>query len=102
MKITKWRFNFAEIKNKKLFNILKTECVKIENKFFKKIDILNKITKKTKWKNIKIKDEVDVITTIENEYKIKSFMNYLTIVIVWKQCVERSFKNKDKNKNKVY
>ena len=79
----KWRFDFAEIENKKLFNIFKTERVKIENEFFEeKIDILIKITKKTKWKNIKTKNEVDVITTIENKYKIKLFMNYLTITIV--------------------
>ena len=61
------------------------KCVKIENKFLKKtIDISIKITKKLKWKKIKTKNEVDVITTIENEYKTKSFMNRLIIAIVRK------------------
>ena len=49
-----------------------------------------------------MKNDVDVVTTIENEYKAKLFMNYLIIAIVQRQRVERSFKNKSKNKNKVY
>ena len=49
-----------------------------------------------------MKNEVDVVTTIKNEYKMKSFMNYLTIMIIRKQRVERLFKNKNKDKNKVY
>ena len=49
-----------------------------------------------------MKNEVDVVTTIENEYKTKSFMNRLTIAIAQKQRVERSLKNKNKNKNKIY
>ena len=82
MKIIKWRFDLAEIENKKLFNIVKTKCVKIENESFKKkINITIKIIKKTKWKNIKIKNEADVVTTIKNEYKTKSFMNRLIIAI---------------------
>ena len=40
--------------------------------------------------------------TIENKYKIKSFINCLTIAIVRKQRVERLLKNKNKDKNKVY
>ena len=51
---------------------------------------------------MKTKNEVDVVTMIENKYKIKSFMNHLTIAIVRKQRVKRSFKNKNKNKNKIY
>ena len=81
----KWRFDFVEIENGKLFNIFETEDVKVENKFFKKkIDITIRITKKSKWKNIKTKNEIDVVTTIENEYKAKLFMNRLIIAIVWK------------------
>ena len=99
----KWRFDFVKIENEKLFNIFKTERVKIENEFFKKIiDILIRFTKKSKWKKIETKNEVDVVTIIENEYKTKSFMNYLMIAIVWKQRVKRSFKNKSKDKNKVH
>ena len=82
MKITKWRFDFAEIENEKLFNIFETKCVKIENKFFeKKVDISIKITKKTKWENIKTKNQIDIITMIENEYETKLFMNHLTTAI---------------------
>ena len=56
----KWRFDLAEIENEKLFNIFKTERVKIENKSFEKtIDISIKITKKLKWKKIETKNEVD-------------------------------------------
>ena len=102
-KTIKWQFDFVEVENEKLFNILKTERVKIENEFFKKkTDITIKITKKLKWKKIKTKNEADVVTTIENEYETKLFMNYLTIAIVRKQRVERSFKNKNKNKNKIH
>ena len=49
-----------------------------------------------------MKNEIDVITTTENEYEIILFMNRLTIAIVRKQRVKRSFKNKNKNKNKIY
>ena len=49
-----------------------------------------------------MKNEADVVMTIENEYKTKLFMNRLTIMIIRKQRVERSFKNKNKNKNKIY
>ena len=49
-----------------------------------------------------MKNEVDVVTTIENEYKTKSFINCLMIAIIRKQRVKHSFKNKNKNKNKVY
>ena len=99
----KWRLDFVEIENEKLFNIFKTKRVKIENKFFEKtIDISIKITKKLKWKKIETKNEVDVVMTIENKYKTKSFMNRLTIMIIRKQRVKRSFKNKNKNKNKIY
>ena len=38
--------------------------------------------KRIELKKIEIKNEIDVVTTIENEYKTKSFINYLTIVIV--------------------
>ena len=31
-----------------------------------------------------MKNEIDVVTTIENEYEMKLFMNRLTIVIVRK------------------
>ena len=31
-----------------------------------------------------MKNEADVVTTTENEYKIKSFMNCLTIMIIQK------------------
>ena len=79
----KWRFDLAEIENEKLFNIFKTECVKIENEFFEKtINISIKITKKLKWKKIETENEVDVVTIIKNEHKTKSFMNHLMIVIV--------------------
>ena len=99
----KWRFDLAEIENEKLFNIFETKRVKIENEFFKKIiDISIRITKESKWKKIEMKNEVDVVTTIENEYETKSFMNRLTIVIARKQRVERSFKSKNKDKNKTY
>ena len=81
----KWRFDFAEIENKKLFNIFEAECVKIKNEFLKKTtDIFVRFTKKLKWKKIKMKNETDVVTTIENEYKTKSFINCLTIAIVRK------------------
>ena len=103
MKIIKWRFNLAEIENEKLFNIFEVERIKIENKFFEKIiDISIRITEKSKWKKIETKNDVNVVTTIENEYKTKLFMNRLTITIVWKQHVERLFKNKNKNKNKIH
>ena len=103
IKIAKWRLDFAEIENEKLFNIFKTKRVKIENEFFKKtINISIKITKKSKWKKIETKNEADVVTTIEDEYETKSFMNRLTIAIAWKQYVERSLKSKNKNKNKIY
>ena len=83
MKTVKWWFNFAEIKNEKLFNIFEIKRVKIENEFFEKIiDISIKFTKKSKWKKIETKNEIDVVTTIENKYEIKSFMNRLTIAIV--------------------
>ena len=83
MKVTKWQFNFIEIENEKLFNILEIKRVKIENKFFEKtIDISIKITKKLKWKKIKMKNEADVATTIENKYETKSFINRLMIAIV--------------------
>ena len=36
MKTAKWRFDFVEIENEKLFNIFKAERVKIENEFFEK------------------------------------------------------------------
>ena len=99
MKITKWRFDLVEIENEKLFNIFEIKRVKIENEFFKKkIDILIKITKKSKWKKIKMKNDIDVVTTIENEYETKLFINYLMIIIVWKQRVECSLKNKSKDK----
>ena len=49
-----------------------------------------------------MRNEVDVVMTIENEYETKLFLNRLTIVIVRKQRVKRSFKNKNKNKNKIY
>ena len=49
-----------------------------------------------------MKNEVDVVITIENEYETKLFINRLTIVIARKQCIKRSFKNKNKNKNKIY
>ena len=81
----KWRLDFAEIENEKLFNILKAECVKIENKFLeKKVDISIKITKKSKWKKIKTKNDIDVVMTIENKYEMKSFMNRLMITIIRK------------------
>ena len=99
----KWQLDFVKIENEKLFNIFKTERVKIENEFFKKIiDISIKITKKSKWKKIKTEDDADVVTTIKNKYEMKSFMNHLMIVIVQKQRVKRSFKNKNKNKNKIH
>ena len=99
----KWRFDFVEIENEKLFNIFETERVKIENEFFKKIiDISIKITKKSKWEKIETKNEVDVVTMIKNEYETKLFINHLMIAIVRKQRVKRSFKNKNKNKNKIY
>ena len=102
-KTAKWRLDLAEIENEKLFNIFETERVKIENEFLEKeVDISIRITKKTKWKNIKMKNEVNVVTTIEDEYKTKSFMNRLTIAIARKQRVERSLKNKNKNKNKIH
>ena len=102
-KTAKWRFDFVKIENKKLFNIFEAEHVKIKNEFLEKTaDISIKIMKKLKWKKIKIKNDVDVVTTIENEYKTKSFINCLTIAIAWKQCVKRLFKNKNKNKNKIY
>ena len=99
----KWRLDFAEIENEKLLNILETKRVKVENEFFEKTaDISVKVTKKSKWKKIETKNETDVVTTIENEYETKSLMNRLTIVIVWKQRVERSLKNKNKDKNKIH
>ena len=49
-----------------------------------------------------MKNEADVVTTIENEYKTKSFMNHLTIAIAQKQRVKHLFKNKNKNKNKIH
>ena len=49
MKTAKWRFDFAEIENEELFNIFKTERVKIENESFeKKVDITIKIIKESK------------------------------------------------------
>ena len=85
VKAMKWRFDFAEIKNEKLFNIFETKRVKIENEFFeKRIDISVKVTKKSKWKKIKTKNDVDVITTIKNKYEMKSFINRLTITIIRK------------------
>ena len=82
-KITKWWFNLVKIENEKLFNILETERVKVENEFFEKIiNISIKITKKSKWKKIETKNEVDVVTIIKNEYETKSFMNRLTIAII--------------------
>ena len=102
-KIMKWRFDLVKIENEKLFNIFETKRVKIENEFFKKtINISIKITKKSKWKKIEMKNDVDVVTTIKNEYETKLFMNRLTIAIARKQRVERSFKNKNKSKNKVH
>ena len=99
----KWRLDLVEIKNEKLFNILETKRAKIENEFFeKRVDISIRIIKKIKWKNIKMKDEADVVTTTENEYKTKSFMNRLTIAIVRKQHAERSLKNKSKDKSKIH
>ena len=99
----KWRFNFVEIENEELFNILETERVRIENEFFEKaINTSVRITKKSKWKKIETKNEADVVTTIENEYETKSFMSRLAIAIARKQRVERSFKNKNKDKNKVH
>ena len=81
-KTAKWRLDFIEIENKKLFNILEAKRVKIENEFFEKtIDTSIKITKKSKWKKIETKNEADVVTTIENKYETKSFMNRLTIAI---------------------
>ena len=101
--IAKWRLNLAKIENEKLFNIFKAERVKIENEFFEKtINISIKVTKKSKWKKIETKNEIDIVTIIENKYKAKLFINYLTIAITWKQRVKRSFKNKNKNKNKIY
>ena len=35
-------------------------------------------------KKIKMKNKIDIVTRIENEYKIKSFMNCLTIAIIRK------------------
>ena len=49
-----------------------------------------------------MKNETDVVMTIENEYETELFMNCLMIAIVRKQRVKHSFKNKNKNKNKVY
>ena len=49
-----------------------------------------------------MKNDVDVVTIIENEYEMKSFMNHLMIAITQKQRVECSFKNKNKNKNKIH
>ena len=81
----KWRFDLVKIENEKLFNIFKTEHVKVESKFFEKINNISiKIMKKLKWKKIEMKNEADVVTTIENEYETKSFMNHLMIAIVWK------------------
>ena len=103
IKTAKWRLDLAEVENKKLFNILETECVRIEDKFFKKtVDISVRITKKSKWKEIETKNKVDVVTTIENEYETKSFMNRLTIAIAQKQRVKRSLKSKNKDKNKIH
>ena len=103
IKTAKWRLNLVKIENEKLFNIFEAERVKIENKFLEKtIDILIKITKKSKWKKIEMKNEADVATTIENEYKMKLFMNRLMIAIARKQRVKHSFKNKSKSKNKIH
>ena len=86
-----------------MFDIFKTKRVRIENKFFEKtINISIKIIKKLKWKKIETKNDADIVTTIENKYEIKLFMNCLMIAIVQKQCVERLFKSKNKNKNKIY
>ena len=49
-----------------------------------------------------MKNNVNVVTTIENEYEMKLFINHLIIAIIRKQRVKRSFKNKNKNKNKIY
>ena len=49
-----------------------------------------------------MKNEIDVVTTIEKKYKTKLIINCLIIAIIRKQRVERSFKNKNKNKNKVH
>ena len=82
-KTVKWRFDFIEVENEKLFNIFEIKRVKIENEFLEKIiDISIKITKKSKWKKIETKNDVDVVTTIENKYKMKSFINHLMIAII--------------------
>ena len=82
---------------------LRQSVLKSKINFLKeKANIMIKNYEKIKMKKIRMKNEVDVVTIIENEYKAKLFMNRLTIAIVQKQHVKRSFKNKNKNKNKIY
>ena len=70
MKIMKWRLDFAEIENEKLFNILEIERVKVENEFFKKkLTFRSKLRRKRNEKTLKQKMKLTSLQRLKMNMK---------------------------------